>query len=52
VFLHLPPDHSVFMVSECNPKLIASVETNTARLPDLTGDVHMMAHSGISRASR
>ena len=52
VFLHLPPDHSVFMVSECNPRLIASVEANAARLPDLTGDVHMMAHSGISRTSR
>ena len=51
VVLHLPPDHSIFMVSESNSKLITSVEANAKHLPDLTGEIHMMAHSGISRIS-
>jgi hypothetical protein len=51
VALHLPPDHSVFMVSESDPRLIAAVEASADRLPDMTGDLHMMVHSGISRFS-
>jgi len=52
VALRLQPDHSAFIVSECNPRLIAAVEANAKNLPDLTGHVHMMAHSGVSRISR